>query len=498
LPNLWERSWWDTRARDLSVRALSFLVLLAVTSLLAPTAADADLWGHLTFGRDITRDRWVHTTDSYSFTSDRPWINHEWAAEVLMWTFYAVGGATGLIALKLIVACCVGVVVLAVWRRHTLTAPWRDALLFTTALGLWPQFATIRPQIFSLLLLGVLLVILERFREGHQKWSLAIPLVFVVWVNVHGGWIIGAAVFTIFVACSVFDAEFDRYRRLLLIAAALASAIGTLVNPYGVRMLAFLFETVGPDRADIVEWQPLLRVPATALVLWCVPTALAAAAVWRNRRTIPISSLLITLVLGVGTFRVVRLLGFYALTVGMLLAPYVRSAATEQKTRPAHAPIWYAAAVSVLIVSLALVLFARRIGMQATWLPEADAAVFVRTHALTGRMLTWFDYGEYAIWHFSPRLRVSMDGRRETVYSDDMRALHWRIYRNEPSALHDLARLDPEYVWLPVDFPIVARLKAGGWRQIFKGSRSVLLGREGVDSILGLTVESETRYFPGP
>ena len=292
----------------------------------------------------------------------------------------------------------------------------------------------------------MLLVILERFREGHQKWSLAIPLVFVVWVNVHGGWIIGAAVFTIFLACSVFDAEFGRDRRLLLIAAALASAIGTLVNPYGVRMLAFLFETVGPDRADIVEWQPLLRVPATALVLWCVPTALAAAAVWRNRRTIPISSLLITLVLGVGTFRVVRLLGFYALTVGMLLAPYVRSAATEQKTRPAHAPIGYAAAVSVLIVSLALVLFARRIGMQATWLPEADAAVFVRTHALTGRMLTWFDYGEYAIWHFSPRLRVSMDGRRETVYSDDMRALHWRIYRNEPSALNDVARLDPEYV----------------------------------------------------
>jgi hypothetical protein len=165
-------------------------------------------------------------------------------------------------------------------------------------------------------------------------------------------------------------------------------------------------------------------------------------------------------------------------------------------------------------------LFGRHITMQARSLPESDAAIFVRSNALTGRMLTWFDYGEYSIWHFSPGIRVSMDGRRETVYSDEMRALHWRIYRNETTAVNDVARLDPDYIWLPVDFPVVERLKAAGWRQIFKGSRSTLLAR-GFDRLRpGAAVEArlhcemcppaaskpgaalarpaEISYFPGP
>ena len=29
-----------------------------------------------------------------------------------------------------------------------------------------------------------------------------------------------------------------------------------------------------------------------------------------------------------------------------------------------------------------------------------------------------FNWGEYVLWHAGPRVKVSMDGRRETVYSD--------------------------------------------------------------------------------
>ena len=57
---------------------MSFLALLVVLSFLAPTGADADLWGQLRYGQDIVRQAGVHVTDPYSLTSDRPWVNHEW------------------------------------------------------------------------------------------------------------------------------------------------------------------------------------------------------------------------------------------------------------------------------------------------------------------------------------------------------------------------------------------------------------------------------------
>jgi hypothetical protein len=54
-------------------RTLPIAARLAVLiALLAPTAADPDLWGHVRLGLDGQ-----HRFDPYSFTSDQPIINYE-------------------------------------------------------------------------------------------------------------------------------------------------------------------------------------------------------------------------------------------------------------------------------------------------------------------------------------------------------------------------------------------------------------------------------------
>ena len=471
-------------------RLLSFLALLVVLSFLAPTGADADLWGQLRYGQDIVQQAGVHATDPYSFTSDRPWVNHEWLSVAIFWAAYAVGGASGLVTLKLLLACAIAAAVLAAWRHHNLPPIWRDGLLFTTALGIWPLFSTIRPQVFSMALMAALLLILERLREGHHKPLLLLPPLFIVWVNLHGGWIVGAGVLSLFVLCSFFDAGLTRRSRYLLMGASVASAVGTLVNPYGLLMLTFLFETVRVERADIVEWHSVTQLPAVALVLWSVPTVIALAAVWRGGRNIHVFKLLVTVMLGIGAFLVARLGGFYALAVGMFLAPYLKSPHGNPDVVRPRRPIWYSATVCAVMILLVVALFGRRITMHSPWLPEPDAAEFIKAHALSGRMLTWFNYGQYAIWHFSPDIRVSMDGRREAIYSEEMRALHWRIYRNEPSALSDVEHLNPDYIWLPAGFPVVDRLQTAGWRPLFAGSRSTLLGRAPVTMMAGAKTQS--------
>ena len=506
-------AWWSSSARyharatamagaaTVGARALSFVAFLVIVCFLAGTAPDADLWGHLTFGRDIVRAGAVHGADPYSFASDRAWINHEWLAEVVMWMAYRAAGAAGLVALKLALACAAGAALLATWRAYALRPATRDGLLFLTALGTWPLLATIRPQVFSVCLFAILLLVLERARSGAVRWLCALPLVFAVWVNVHGGWIVGAAALAIVVGCSWFDAAWSPQRRRLLLAAAIASALATQCNPYGVSMLGFLADTVRPGRTDILEWQPATRVPIVGLLLWLLPTTMAVGQMWSQRRRPEIAPLLVTVLLSVGSFRVIRLVGFYALAVAFLIVPSVRvPRSDDEPDAVAPARVWARhALVSAALVVLAVALFGRTLAMDAEWLPEREATVFVKSHAISGRMLTWFDYGEFAIWHFSPTLRVSMDGRRETVYSDEIRERHFRIYANAPDALDQVARLDPDYVWLPARFPVVGRLEAAGWQAVFTGSRSVILCRRAPAAIASaFELTPAQRTFPGP
>jgi hypothetical protein len=468
----------DPRNRT-AARLLPLATLFVLTCFLASTSADADLFGHLTFGRDIVRVHAVHANDPYSFTSDRPWVNHEWLGEVIMWICYATGGGVGLIVLKLSLAWAAGALLLDAWRRYQLTPIQRDMLLFATAFGAWPSLVTVRPQMFSLFFLAALLNVLGRFRDGQIGVLLLLPVI------------------------SLFDRTVGPLHRRVLIAASVAAALATLCNPYGPRMLTFLFETVRPDRADIVEWQPVTRLPAIALALWLVPTAVALAAVWRHRSVLPLHSIAIVVMLGIASFRVARIVSLYAVAVGLLLAPYTGSNAVVL-TQPVRRTIrdWRAAAVVYLsIVSVSVALFGRRVTMDGSWLPEPEAAAYVSTHHLHGNMFTWFNYGQYAIWHFWPAIRVSMDGRRETVFTEALRAAHRRVYDNAPEAVDEIRRLNPDYVWLPVDLPVISRLEAAGWVPLFRGSRSTILGHAGGTTAAATTVPipiPRVRVFPGP
>ena len=130
------------------------------------------------------------------------------------------------------------------------------------------------------------------------------------------------------------------------------------------------------------------------------------------------------------------------------------------------------------------------------WAPEAEAVTFLQRNALQGRLLNWFDYGEMAIWHLAPRLRVSYDGRRETVYSERVRAAHDRFYAGGDGArLAGLLKAD--YIWLPHRLPVIGLLERDGWVAIFRGSRSVVLARE-AGPYTQPTPWTGPRCFPGP
>src|SRR5262245_19018428 len=130
----------------------AFLVLITFTS------ADPDLWGHVRFGTDILRSGSIHQIDTYSFDSDRPWVNHEWAAEVLSaWAFTTAGNA-GLVSLKLLIIGSMLWLLSATLRNEGVRSGFaRDLTAGITIVITLSQAHHVRPQLYSLLAFSALM-----------------------------------------------------------------------------------------------------------------------------------------------------------------------------------------------------------------------------------------------------------------------------------------------------------------------------------------------------
>ena len=475
--------------------ALAGALLLGISR----TGADPDLWGHVRFGGDILA-RGLPAWDPYSFTSDMPWVNHEWLAEVAMHLSWRAGGAAGLIVLKL---ALVGIALATVARlltRDGLHGVARDLPVFAVLVGVWQRISIVRPQVFSVALFALLLWILRSAeRDRPARLWLLVPL-FGLWVNLHGGWIVGLGVLALWtvVEASPFGRAGARWR--LVVGVTIAAAIATLVNPYGVGMWRFLASTVRVDRPGIGDWRPLYGTQLSAILAWLINAALAAVAVARARRSIPLSHALIVIALGIGAVRVNRLDMFFSLAVVMLLARYLFS--TRDPLRP---PLWthrvvIAAAIAGLVGAGAawhVRSWVTCVALDGSWTPEREAGAFLVRNQFTGRMLTYFNWGEYAIWHLAPRIQVSFDGRRETVYSDAFITQHTRLYDDPSSERTFLQRLAPDFAWLPRSLPLVDELEHDGWSRVYAGPVSVILARHPV-AIASAAPPTSPACFPGP
>jgi hypothetical protein len=481
------------------VRPPRWLPWLILGAVLAPvifrTQADPDLWGHVRFGLDLLASRALTSTDPYSFTQDIPWVNHEWSSELMMGTTYQIAGPAGLALLKGILVLLTFLVVLSAYRDAS--PPLLASAFLVLAAGTGRVTLTLRPQLWSLLAMAILCRWL--LAGARRWWLIAFPVLFLFWVNVHGGWIVGAGVLAIWIAINLWT---DRSSRKLLSGVGLLSTLSTLINPYGWRMWEFLGETVRVSRS-ISEWQPLFTTPVVAWIPWFV---VGFAVVWSlfGPKRPSLDRLAIAIVLAVASFRVERLSAFYVVATLVLFSSVASSRwPAEVRTfdpisRRAASVLSAMLFIACLASAAITVKAASCIPIVGDWIPDRIAGRALVDARINGRMVTWFDWGEYAIWHLSPSVRVSLDGRRETMYSDVVLRAHDEMDAGTPEGLAYLQRLDPDYVWLPARLTKVsAWLADHGYRLDVQTPRSFVAVRAGLP-VVKISDAPLASCFPGP
>jgi hypothetical protein len=225
-------------------------------------------------------------------------------------------------------------------------------------------------------------------------------------------------------------------------------------------------------------------------VLLALPAAVGILQSWRGQPEW--RRLVVVVMLAAASLQVGRLLAFFAVAVVMLLGRDIArflsarrrpSAATgQQQRRPAAALAVVVAAALIIGGAVASASNVSCVRMGEEY-PEPEIVAMAKQRQLQGRLAVWFDWGEYAIWYFAPALRVSIDGWRETVYSDEVMQKHLNFYYVPASREGFLTELRPDYIWLRADLPVVPKLLADGWQPLYRGPRSVWLSRGTASSV---------------
>jgi hypothetical protein len=458
------------------------------------TIVDPDLWGHIRFGQDILRTGSIIQNDTYSYrTGGQAWINHEWLSEVIFASLYDRSGPAGLIAFKILVSSLILGLSYAHLRRGCLGPLPSVLLLVSISIPFRMGLATIRPQVFTYLLFLTQLFLLESARGARQYRLWLLPVLFAVWVNLHGGVLAGIGVLGIWAmvrAVGRLQIQPGRIRQGLVDVFPVGSlcvvcGLALLLNPYRAALVEFLIKKGTVARPDIAEWAPMGLLSLAGLLDLGLLALGILGVIFTARKREP-ASMLILCVTAVLPFFSQRHYPLFALALVFLAGEHIADV-WNRWLRPVAPRFENSRSIGFVCLAGSILFFglsARRLGcirIDPHYFPfPARAVALLERSSVRGNIAVPFSWGEYVIWHLGPGIKVSIDGRRETVYSDERyrQSLDFSWGTGAWDAL--LAEATTDIVLAPNGSRTGGLMsRKDGWAPLYKDTFSVLFAREG-------------------
>jgi hypothetical protein len=432
------------------------LLKIGVIALLALACAfpftlnlvDPDLWGHVRYGQDWLAAGEMPRTATHTYTAvGYPWVNHENAAELLFAVSYEYIGVYGMLVAK----CLLGMAIMA-------TFAWMACRKGVPALSVWAlllvvstnmqAFFPMRPQLLSFALCTIALVCLDRAfpnwpeeRVIRFRWLWPLPVIFIAWVNSHGGFMAGLCIVGALLLGRMIElalhaglaASLSRLTHIAIIGLACLAA--TLVNPYGLGMHEWLYHAWGGAPPEITEWAP--PRPGTP-VFWPLVTILAvsAASFAATQRKRDWTHIVILALVAWQASLHLRHIAFVALLCGAWLPIHWHSALMRlrpdrDKRLPIMLPkLWLrlsmGGAILVGVVGQSMLLANRLSDFPVVRSQyPVDAFQFMVDNRLGGKLVCAFNWAQYALAALSPEVTVGFDGRFDTCYPQEAIDLHF-------------------------------------------------------------------------
>jgi hypothetical protein len=476
-------------------KVVSFPVVLAVLLVggifvpLRDFFVDPDVWWHIKVGATLlSTHRWP-TVDPYSFTArGSPWIAYEWLGDLVLAVTEGAWGLRGLMALDLALTAAI---VLALYVLVTQRCGNSKAAFVTCAvlLPLVYLSCSLRPQMLGYLFLVLTLIVLERFRQGHTGALWLLPLLFLVWVNTHGSFVLGLLALGVYWAGGLVEIHWggltsqlwSSRERLHLELAGLLSLIALTITPYGTELCLYplnmaLSQPI--NMGNIQEWQSMLFGEFfgklfLALLLGFLLAQVTLRPTWR------LEELVLFFVGVVAACLHVRFILVFVPFCAPLLAVVV--ARWIPPYRPAKDKYALNGLLMVLVVAGIVRIFPSRAKLKAIMREKwpVEAVAYLKQHPAPRPMYNNYGYGGYLIWQLDGQNKVFVDGRADVYERVGVLSDYLSISRLAPTAPFLLDAYNIQSCLIARDEPLATLLANSlQWQKIYGDKLSELFVRK--------------------
>jgi hypothetical protein len=359
-----------------------------------------------------------------------------------------------------------------------------------------------RPQIFTALFLAIELALLRRIHAGAHRWALALPVLFGIWINTHGGVLAGFGLLGLAALAtsaeslcrklrsSATDGQESTLKTIAVLwLAVIGSTAALFCNPWKGELLRWLIGSVFWLRPQIEEWNPtplgwdhgaLFILIGLAMFGWgfsrrsrawweAAACAVFALLALRSVRNAPLCAIVL---LALTPAQVASALGRFRHHFARLET--LGSGANFQK----FATVFFAGAGAAIATATFTLHKEHPLTMEVPAAQYPNGAIaFLRENKISGKMLVFFDWGEMVIFEL-PDCPPSIDGRLDTCYPRELIAAHWKFFNGEPFDHKILDLEEADLALLPSNLA-GAKSLAGQpeWKAIYFDDTAVILAR---------------------
>jgi hypothetical protein len=495
-----------------SVADLIFVALLTVlvfTPLSVRLLGDAGIGWHIRTGQQILATHAIPRVDSFSSTmAGKPWFAWEWLYDVVVGQLEASLGLNGVVwftavAIATLFACMFRLLI----ARGTQI--WVALALVLLAISASTIHFLARPHVVSWLFTLAWFWILDSSEReclnshaGHRRRLWLLPPLMLVWVNLHGGFLVGFVLLGIFWLGAVgawFGAKENRIEESLRkIAAAertqnltwvgFLSLVASLANPYGWRLHAHVYSYLSSrflmDHIDEFQSPNFHGIAQKCFLVLLLITLCAVVVRSRELRMSQILTLLFAVYAGLYASRNIPV---SAVLLVMVVGPLFSSRASakgffQRMTAVESGLRGHAWPILALLATLLIAVNGGRAGshplMNAhfdTKRMPVEAVNYIEENNVKGPVLSPDYWGGYLIYRLSPKLQVVLDDRHD-LYGEDFFKSYLKLIHVEPGWEDFLREHESSCIILPRQSALADRLaNSGAWKSIYADDVAVAL-----------------------
>lgn len=389
----------------------AFLLLLATSSELLN---DPDSQWHVAVGRWIWAQGRVPTTDVFSHTFfGAPWIAKEWISQMILFAAYQVDAWRGVVLVAAL-AIAVAYGLLFDWLRRRVRLSVAIAAT-AIALALAAPHLLARPHVLVFPIIVLWTTGLVTATEKRTTPPLALALLMVLWVNMHGTFPVGIVIAGVLACDGVLGAgrssrpaALRRWGLFLAVACA-----ATLVSPYGWDAILIPLH-MGHNVAlrFVAEWQPLAFDANGLLALGLLVLSLAVLVSDLRANVFRLAALLL---LGALMVKHARFIDIFAIAAPILCAQTLAKRwhlGPEIERKPGMACGLAVGTLGLCIVAaVAMIAPKPNAGMAPNAAYRAAMA-----KGLSGPVYNDYDFGGFLIAH---GVKTFVDGRTDQLFLGD-------------------------------------------------------------------------------